>query len=402
MRFFDVRGIVLGLVIVAAILGVLGAKSLYNQWWPSYKFRSALAGVSACAGEKDGVACVRPEIKKLLELTGGADLMDILSARSGPMWCHYVGHVVGQQMYTRYHDVEAAISQCNRACDSACIHGIIGGAFAEELGIDYEKLNLAHMSVDELRKVGKRLCTNIGTCHGVGHALFQVYQKFEPAFAVCREVSGSMLNQCYNGVTMEYADILSSRSMTSPPDIEYPDKDSLRSLCDFPSLPEMRACFRYFPRMVYATLRRQDVSEAQSLEIVKNVCESYGEAMARTACFSGMGSSGSYLVLTNTPAAVKSCQGLGSRQAEASCIIGKLAVATEDRTKPLALYCAAMSDVPMRTICYQGLFFFLNRIGTSMERMREICGSDDGVCQQGLRNLGIDPMEQIRSFSRTS
>lgn len=399
MRFFDVRGILLGCVTVGVILGV---QFLYTEWWPSHVFRSALTNVSDCARETDGVGCARPEVKKLLELTSGDNLMNKLSSRSGPMWCHYVGHVVGQQILTKYGDVEVAISQCNRACDSACLHGIIGQSFAVELGVDYESLDFAHLSTDEIRVVGKQLCKTIGTCHGVGHALFQIYQEFKPSFAVCREIAGSMLNQCYNGVTMEYADILSSRSMNSPAEIEHPDEDSLRSLCNFPSLAEMRACFRYFPRMAYTTLEPKGFSEPQSLEFVKSVCESYEETRARTACFSGIGSSGSYLVLTDMAGALKSCQQLGSQQAEASCIIGKLAVATEDRTQPLVSYCAAMSSVPMRTICYQGLFFFLNRIGTPMERMREICRSDDAVCEQGLKNLNVDPMEQIRSFSRTS
>ncbi len=401
MRFFDVRGIIIGLVIVGIILGT---KFLYTQWLPSHTFDRALARVSACARETDGVACARPEIKKLLGLMNGANLMDVLSERTQPMWCHYVGHVVGQESYKKYQNVETSISQCNRACDSACIHGIIGGAFAEELGVDYESLDFAHLSPNEIREVGKRLCKTIGTCHGVGHVLFQTYQEFEPAFSLCREIAGSMVNQCYNGVTMEYADILSSRSMSSPADIEYPSLDALPSLCKFPTLQETRACFRYFPRMVFSTLKHQDagVSEADSLKFVTRVCESYGYTKSRTACFSGIGSNGSYLVLTDTAAAVKSCQDLGSQQAEASCIIGKLGVATEDRMKPLASYCAAMPDITMRAVCYQGLFFFLNRVGIPTDRIQGICRSDDVACQQGLKNINIDPTEQIGTFSRTS
>ncbi len=399
MRFFDVRGILLGSVIVGVFFGVSVIKE-----WPSSQFDSSLARISACIKEKNVTMCARTEVKKLLGLKSGAEVMDAISQRLAPMNCHYVGHVVGQQLYVKLQDVENAISQCNRACDSACIHGVIGAVFAEALGFsgleDYADIDVKHLNPDDIRTVGRRLCSTLGTCHGVGHALFQTYQEIEPAFALCREIAGSMLNQCYNGVTMEYADILSSRGMGTLSGIEYPDPESLDSFCDFPSIIESHACFRYFPRVVTVTLRRQGFSEKESIERVRNICESYKSVDMRIACFSGMGSTGSYLLLTDMPAAVKFCEELGNPQAEASCILGRISVATEDRAEKIAAYCAAIHDVSMKAICYQGLFFNLNRINLSNQEQEALCKNDNELCEQGRKDRKIGPMEKVKNLSR--
>lgn len=363
-----------------------------------------LAGIATCMTQSDGVSCTRPYIQQLLALQDGVATMDSIESKFSPAQCHYIGHVVGQQMYARYHDVETALSSCNRTCDSACVHGIVGEAFAEELGFknpdEDTDLDLEHLSTEELRTIGTRLCNSLGACHGVGHTLFQVFKKFEPAFALCREIATSSIQQCYNGVTMEYADILSSRNMRVVSGVTYPNPETLDTLCMLPILAEKRACFRYFPRMVAETLKQQNVSQDESLRRVQDLCESYTKTDDRTACFAGIGSFLSYEVLKDPVTAVQSCERFGTPLDRAACTIGRIYIATEDRKEPLAAYCAAMSDSSQKAACYQDLFYFL-RANLSADDAKKLCGTNNDLCDQGFQKNALDSWQEIKkTFAR--
>ena len=386
-------------VVCAGLLGVVVYVLRTNA--PENTVAASLSGIEACNKEPDSVACTRPFVKKLLEVQSGSKVMDAIAAQFTPAQCHYIGHVVGQQMYAQYENVETALSLCNRTCDSACVHGIVGEAFAEELGFknpdEDTDIDLEHMSSDELRTIGHRLCNSLGACHGVGHTLFQVFKKFEPAFAVCRDITSYALQQCYNGVTMEYADILSSRNMRAVPGVAYPDPESLYSLCMFPQLMEERACFRYFPRMASETLKQQNVSQDQSLQRVQKICESYKSLNDRTACFAGIGSYLSYEVLKDPHTAAQSCERLSTPLDQAACTLGRITIATEDRREQLAAYCAAISDVAQKTACYQDLFYSLNRAQLPIQEIgKKSCENDNEPCKAGLKKYALDSWEEIK------
>jgi hypothetical protein len=193
---------------------------------------------------------------------------------------------------------------------------------------------------------------------------------------------------------MEYADTLYARNISALPDVAFPGEETLESLCNFPTLAETRACFRYFPRIVAYTLEQKGVAEPEAMERVHEICELQKGAMRRITCYAGFGSYGSYFVLTDIPKAVATCEALADSQARASCVLGRLAVATVDRMVPLAAYCEASSE-ELRTICYQGLFYFLNRVGTSQDSQMSLCSDMSPACMQGYESREANPEPTI-------
>lgn len=394
----NVIGILLGFCIVT-FLWVSGyGAAIIEPLTSTGGFDAQIAKVLNCAKKPDSVTCVRPIVLKMLEEKSGAEIVEVLSARLPPLQCHYVGHVVGQQLHKQYPDVEEALAKCDRSCDSACIHGVIGQAFATALGypdVEDEDFDLKHLSPVDISKIGKQLCDSAGACHGVGHVLFQAYKKFEPAFSMCREIGGASITTCYNGVTMEYADVLSSRNMRAVRGVEYPDKEQFASLCLFPRIEETRACFRYFPRIMEETLERDGVSQKEAQQRQQEICESYVSIDHRIACFAGIGTHRAYTVLTDTAAAVQKCEGFSKPLDQAACILGIVTVATGDRQRQLASFCAAQGIPAMQAVCYQGLFFTLYSGGARLD-VPLLCGTDNVVCEENAKKYKIDSWQYIQ------
>jgi hypothetical protein len=393
---FDLRGFLLGCGVVVASLALYGGAQL----WPIVADSAAMYRVRMCLTEPGATTCARPSVRRILQEKTGEELMTKFSRTLSPLSCHYIGHVVGQEMFRISADIESAVAACGRECDSACVHGAIGAAYAEALGLDgfgeYD-IDLAHLDVSQLRTTGMKLCSTAGTCHGVGHSLFQIYQDFEPAFELCRDVAGPWLNMCYNGVTMEYADALTARSMGILPHIETFDISTLDTLCDFPTLAEVRACFRYFPRIAVTVLEKSGFDEAHSLDRVADICDTQQSDSKRIVCYGGLGSYHSYSIRGDIPGAVQTCEGLGDRQAAAGCMIGMLAVATEDRMRSLAAFCASTS-AQYQDVCYHALFFFLERVNVPEDRQRSLCMDTADACLSGFEKRTSDPAVEVRSF----
>ncbi len=394
---FDRLGIIIGFSIVAvASLGLFVSRALPER------YDAALARVVACTDAKNATTCSRPAVQKLLNLESAAKIMDDVAVRLTPQQCHYVGHVVGQQLFKRNRDVENSISRCSRACNSSCVHGIIGQAFAEELGLESadnsENLDFQHLASDEIQGVGQRLCMSTATCHGVGHVLFQVYGKFEPGLAMCKEIAAGQKNRvdCYHGVFMEYADILSSREIRQTPGVEYPTSESLSSLCSrWPTLEEKISCFPYFPRMVIPTLQKGGSSLAEATSRLREICKSYPRRDDRAACIFGIGVSSWYSSLAleshNTTGV---CQEFSELLDQTACNLGQVSAFTREREPRVVSYCAALPDDGLRASCFQAVFYYLNRLDIPAQEAAELC-KDDSVCIRESKNYKVVPLEQI-------
>lgn len=398
MRFFDRRGIIVGLALVGAFL--LGYAYLHVSGGAFSFFNRDINKVVACAEEDNAPVCSRPVIRKLLEKNSGTDVMAALSDKLSPLQCHYIGHVVGQQSYIKFDDVEGAIRQCNRQCDSACVHGVIGEAFAQKLGLGSadspEVFDPQSLSEDDLRNVGTQLCEEPETCHGVGHTLFQMYVDFKPALEVCRTVAAtSTLFYCYQGAFMEYADILYSRNMRPVPGVEYPTIESVDKICSMDTFEERRSCYRYYPRMVIATLRNAGFSTAQAEVLLREICREFPEQADRVACITGIGVYNSYAVLGDSERAVRVCQTYRSLLEQAACNLGQVSVATQDRRPQTIAYCSAMQHDQLRSSCFRGVFFFLNRLGTPREEFAGLCLGNK-ACLLETENFTTDPMVEIQ------
>lgn len=398
--FLNWRGIVLGSAIVIFLCFSGYANDLYARAQPSYQFDKALEEVADCTSEENAPVCARPSVRELLSMKGGAEVMDALSDRITAQQCHYIGHVVGQQSFLKSRSIEGAIAQCNRTCDSACVHGIIGESFAQELGLgspdDAPDFDLKHLSPAELREIGTKLCESPETCHGVGHALFQIFGEFEPGLAICRDVGTDTTElYCYQGLFMEYADVLYSRNMRPVADVEYPTLETLDSLCSLPTFEERRSCFRYFPRMVISTLEKNGSSPTQAMTRLREICASYEEKDDEIACVVGIGVYSSYALAANPQEAVRACERFTEPMDQSSCNLGQISVATQDRQPKVLAYCAAVSNQSLKASCFQAVFFFLNRLGVEMKGAELLC-PNDSVCEAEVKNYLLDPIQQIR------
>lgn len=391
-------GIALGVCIVLFLwLSGIGA-SMVARFEPQDPFDSALQAAITCSMQRESAECVRPVVITMLALKSPAYILSVLESRLKPQQCHYVGHVLGQQLFTRTPDVEQALAQCSRTCDSACTHGVIGQAFAVALGFpdpNDTDFDLRHISPTDLQSVGKQLCISPGACHGVGHALFQTYAEFAPAFKMCRDIGGASITTCYNGVTMEYADVLSARNMRVVSDVEFPKPESFKELCAFSDTEEARACFRYFPRVVEETLKKDEVPQEEARTQTQKICESYTSTDLRIACFAGIGSHAAYAVLTDTNEAVVKCISYSTNLDQASCMLGIVTVATGDRMNAIAKFCNAQISEPMRAACYQALFYTLDS-GRAEYSVPALCGAENPVCEAASSRAQIDPWSQIK------
>lgn len=360
-----------------------------------------LSAISSCMTQRSFVSCVQPHVLRLLKTENGAQIMDTLEKKFSPLQCHYIGHIVGQELYLQYHSIEDAMNVCDLTCDSACAHGIIGQAFAEQLGytgIPDVSLDLQHLNPEQIRLVGAKLCTSSDACHGVGHTLFAYYQKFAPAFAVCKEVStGVHLPACASGVTMEYADDLSSKNFLTTTETVAPSPDSLPTLCDLPQLWQTRACYRYFPRM-YAAALRKDFNSPQTLLEVASICKTQSTNEYRDACFAGLGSYQAFTIVDDPVGAANSCQQFENVRNQAACVLGAITPRTEDRKTQFVSFCETMHNDAVRALCYQDFFHALSqRDGSPMQGAAALCDANT-LCLQGLKNYQLDSWEQMKNL----
>ena len=398
----SVRGAVVIIVIVITLVTVISMRIAASHDTAAV-FRVEMEKVVKCSKQKDAILCTLSSIRRMIGVGSGQDVMNALSSGLDPMQCHYVGHVVGQQLYIRKKNVEKALDQCNRECDSACIHGVIGEAFAEEVGFgdpsDPKDVDLSHMNKDELRLLGGRLCASSEACHGVGHTIFQSLKKIESSMALCRDVApAENLAYCYNGASMEYADVLSYRNMRPVSGVTVPTKESLRSFCLLDTVDEKRSCFRYFQRIVIATLEPLGYSKPEALNEGRKICESYPRGDDRIACLYGIGAFSSYNVLLNHGTALNICDRFVSMQDKASCILGEVFVAVSDRQAKIAEYCTSIPVLPLKRICYQDLFHLLYFVGTPLDSAASLCENGNTYCEEGRKNYKIDSWEELKKL----
>ncbi len=392
---------VLGLLALAGVLLLVPSfRSALISAVASVQFRAEIRAVVACTEEKNATVCARPIIQKMLGARSGTDIMNTLSGVLDAQQCHYIGHVVGQQSQIRIQDIEASIMQCDRSCDSACLHGIIGEAFAEELGMgspDEADIDLSHLSPDDAKKIGIRLCTSPETCHGVGHALYQAFESFEPALEVCRNIGERQtVFYCQQAVFMEYADILYSRNMRAVNDTEMPTLQELRTLCPSQSGPiERRSCFRYFPRMYISTLTKAGSSTREAMIGLRQMCRTYAAIDDRINCTIGIGVYNSYYVVEDVPRAVNECLALPEIGDQAACNFGLVSVATQDRQQATIAFCRAIPDEGLRGDCYHAVFYFLNRLGTPVPEALSLC-ERDAQCLSRAEDFLKEPSIRIR------
>src|SRR5262245_8939044 len=137
----------IGLIIFAALFSSFVGVCVYFAYFSEEaKTQASLDHLSVCVLNPDDVlSCGREEVQKLLANHKSNEVMSLLSKNVTSGQCHTLGHIVGQETYKKTHNVEAAIAECGYGCTSSCMHGIIGQALIEEVGIDDEGVDPRHL-----------------------------------------------------------------------------------------------------------------------------------------------------------------------------------------------------------------------------------------------------------------
>src|SRR5262249_38891516 len=117
--------------------------------------------------------------------------------------CHSVGHIIGDETYKKYRDVEGSMVRCGSTCSNACIHGVMGAAVTDILGTQYDE-DIAHADLGEIKSIGGKYCYQTSLCHGIGHILYIATDDFTSALEGCDSVSEHQSREvCHQGVFMQ-------------------------------------------------------------------------------------------------------------------------------------------------------------------------------------------------------
>jgi len=373
------------IVVVAAALIVGVFRGTFAGYVSARLEATAVQTLKACAERSDLIACARPTLAALLEHENGSVVMRLLADNFPAQTCHYMGHVVGQDLFLRYHDPQAALAQCSADCSSACAHGVIGEDFIQIAGIDAD-FDPAHLSADDIHVLGTRLCALPNGCHAVGHALYLAYQDVGPSLTMCANIStNDKRTNCDNGVFMEYTNELASKSAWKegvPGTV--PSADSLATFCDWPTAEERNQCFSFFPWIVIDTLTRGSTATTSSaaLTTVVTICAGLSDPQDRYSCINAVGQDVRNPILTTPRPARMVCDMFPTLEAQKICVSGIIDQADQFNKANEALsFCGTLDNGSLRESCYIDVFAYLPSSSTAAS-VATHCPAGDPLCLQ--------------------
>jgi hypothetical protein len=344
------------------ILVVTGGVSVYAASTTSFfgtsadSMESMVREIEACTGEPDAIECARPIIRRVVTSYDTAAFLNSLAVELPAIQCHYMGHVLGQELYRARTSVERVLGECSRICQGACVHGALGEAFTEALQSEIE-IDPAHLNIEEIRTIGEKLCTTRNTCHGVGHALYQQLGEFEPALSVCTDIAPPNLTvHCYRGAFMEYTDALASRSVLTDAPSKSLSVEELDTLCVRGSLDESRACFMYLPKMIEITYA-EGGEQVDAFAHVRDLCTAL-PSQERYVCVMGMGAYRSFQLFSEPETVRGMCNRFVAPIDRAACVAGVVSVAAEheEKMEETFAFCRSFPDDAVSEACYGSIF----------------------------------------------
>lgn len=385
-------------VVLALIVGMVlgfGAVRLYSSHNKITVLTSAVPAITECLAQQKAIPCMRGVEQNLLAYIPATTIMQTFSDTLSASQCHYAGHVLGQELYLRTNDVEKALSQCNRLCDTACIHGVINEAFAQTLHTDVSDDEAPHLSRADLLQTGKKLCVSNSTCHGVGHALFESEGHMGTAMAMCAQVATSTsVISCYTGVAMELADTINSRSAHEYAAAPVLKEAAFANLCSMKDIQQKRACYRYLPRVVIDTVKKDGKTHDYGVSLVQSICKALPKGTERIACYFGLGTYSTYVVTDHMRSAIQWCDSYPQPQDKAACFLGQVSVDAGDRGQEFSRYCSALPAYYERKTCFQGLAYNLKR--SEIDPNTEVyCLPGDTLCKDAFALYTEAPMDLI-------
>jgi len=348
---------------VAALGAVLAcAAFIYDTRAPA----ESIGTVKSCFSHTEASSdCVRDAVRDLLATRGARDLMNEAAAALSPGQCHKVGHVVGSHVQAGTY--EAAALACGTACDFACIHGAVAQSIADVSGMDGE----TDSAIVEAK--GRALCIEGQSCHGVGHALAQLFSAQAEALGTCDVVSPDSEKawSCYSGVFMDRFVRASTRAND--------DRDSLLSPCDSIHEKYRGACYHFLYLNQDARFVGDGVLD-QSERFNQRVaaCQSIARGQERAMCFEGVGMSLFVSASAGNEEALSSCSVL--EEVYAPCAAGySHALTIFERGDEAVRFCARIEMSAAQQACYESVFWAAQE--WSLYSLELLC-ADDGVCNR--------------------
>lgn len=379
------------LLLFIVVLGILFTRPYIVSSWQGYVFEREMKAVEKCTRVTESVVtCARPHVQRLMSLRPASEIMDMFSDRFSNIRCHYVGHIVGQELYRQSESEELAFEQCGVSCESACMHGAVGEALMSSVGISEADVDgLIHIDEAQLLNIGRRMCDN-DSCHGVGHAFFQAYDDFNPALKLCDTVAdGAKRERCARGVFMEYSNVLASRSVweDAPQEI---DRASLYDMCtDLKPGVDKEACYYYLPGLLLGILQKQAgaLTEREKIQTMLGICDSV-LTKDKNLCINGVGVHFFSYLLMNSSEALNICESYEKKSEQAACAYGMLSLALEtgDRERIFA-YCTAFSESSVQRSCYQSIFHIAGRGKAENLSLRPYCVGSAACLSASTRAL---------------
>lgn len=386
------RGILIRISIIAIAVVASGSYVLTRQ---NDLHAASIAALERCTVADQPVSCAQPIIVKLLDAASEADIVRAIESAVDGGSCHYLSHIVGQQAVQKTGDLEGVLARCPQTCESACVHGAVSQAFAQELGVTDPSFELGHLDLADIRKSGTKLCATSQPCHAVGHVLFQSFAKYAPALDECDAIAPEQFRMfCYGGVFMEYADVLDARSLNPTTVSATLRSRDLHALCTSQTnIERERACFLYFPRIAW---RVWGGSKPDAVARIIDVCKAYPEA-DRHACFSGLGAFSSFTVSTDIHAALAACAVSDDPRDIAACNLGTINLEIVSSQLNILSYCARQSSEALRRHCFEAVFYKLDQRGDAIQPESDAFCKTDALCREAMQHYG-DPWDALTTL----
>lgn len=209
--------------------------------------------------------------------------------------CHYEGHDLGKVIFSKIGTIGEALTVCQDACYSGCMHGVFMEAFKNEqekaiaagtIAATDEAGDPPHVGLDVVKQSIKTICSDegvssrysLGDCaHGVGHAVMYMSDyEVKSAIDTCNLFTDQRAAYyCATGAYMEYVAIKGRE------DVKDTTKSSMYP-CDAGQYPA--ACF--FSKIGDMLYFNQQKGGKVS-NIVQQCLRLQG--LYRTGCFHGFG-----------------------------------------------------------------------------------------------------------------
>ncbi|MDO8481969.1 MAG: hypothetical protein Q7S75_02720 [bacterium] len=318
--------------------------------------------------------CLQHVTSDLMAVYSTTDLLKYISAPSTPVvvhiYAHSIAHFIGEQTFLKTMSVEITLEQCNPDVEYGCIHGAIGAAAVQDLGVnEAEGEELVHADSTTVENVAEKFCAsdNFQLCHAIGHILFQVSPDYTKILETCNKVSNKDVDKreaCARGVFMEAAGPTSSLS---------PSLNSLASnitysgICDQIPSAYQHPCFRHLPKIQRYLFEKNGVSSTRErLSISRGICEKLTGA-PRADCIESIGlNTDGVFADIDDPSRQKFCVSFDTWADKKACILGVVGSFLNTFAYNDAVnYCHTGVNPMLKDFCYHSLFSIAAQVSMS-------------------------------------